>query len=175
MKALVVYESMFGNTAAVAEALAEGLRRSMEVEVHDVAEAPASLPGDVDLLVVAAPTHALSLSRRETRAEAILEGATHGEEVPGAREWLEGLQFTRVPVLATLDTRATKARHLPGSAARKAAKIAHARGLGRAVARASFYVTDTKGPLVDGELDRARALGARLVQQMATHGHAAAG
>ena len=40
MKALVVYESMWGNTERVAEAIADGLRESMEVELVEVNQAP---------------------------------------------------------------------------------------------------------------------------------------
>lgn len=176
MQALVVYESMFGNTEAVAEAVAQGLAPEFHVEVKEVREAPATVPEDVDLLVVGAPTHAFSLSRPETRAEARRQGATLGEEMTGMREWLAGLQVTRAPVLATFDTRVAKVRHLPGSAARKEAKVAADLGLGRAIARESFYVADTAGPLLEGEADRARAWGRGLAEQMAiTHGRPAAG
>ena len=41
MKALVVYESMFGNTEQVARAVADGLRSKMEVDVREVSTAPA--------------------------------------------------------------------------------------------------------------------------------------
>ncbi|BBH69955.1 hypothetical protein ACTI_66400 [Actinoplanes sp. OR16] len=72
MKALVVYESMFGNTEAVARALAEGLGESLDVIVADVQDRPAV--GDADVLVAGAPTHAFSLSRPSTRADAAGKG-----------------------------------------------------------------------------------------------------
>jgi flavodoxin len=56
MSSLVVYESMWGNTKTVAEAVAEGIGRDVAV-VH-VADAPVLVPSDVDLLVVGGPTHA---------------------------------------------------------------------------------------------------------------------
>ncbi len=61
MRALVVYESMFGNTEAVARAVAGGLSGSMEVEVYEVSRAPSPVTGPIDLLVVGGPTHAFSL------------------------------------------------------------------------------------------------------------------
>jgi flavodoxin len=70
MAAVVVYESMFGNTQTVAEAIAEGLSTTMRVELHEVGAAPAAMERDVDLLVVGAPTHAFGLSRLSTRASA---------------------------------------------------------------------------------------------------------
>ena len=61
MKALVVYESMYGNTHAVADALADVL--GPDVDVRPVHEA-GSVPGDVDLLVVGGPTHMHGLTPR---------------------------------------------------------------------------------------------------------------
>ena len=162
MKALVVYESMFGNTRAVAEAVADGLSATMQVDLREVTEAPPAVPEDVALIVLGGPTHAFSLSRASTRAEAIKQGATHGSEKVGLREWLAHLE--RGPhsqMVATFDTRSDKVRHLPGSAAKKAARVTRAQGYPRAE-KESFYVADTAGPLDPGELDRAKEWGARL-------------
>ena len=52
MRAMVVFESMFGNTKDVAQAVADGLRRSMDVILVEVGEAAPSTPPDVVLLVV---------------------------------------------------------------------------------------------------------------------------
>lgn len=41
MKALVVYESMFGNTEQIARAIADGLGESLDVDVTEVSNAPA--------------------------------------------------------------------------------------------------------------------------------------
>ena len=56
MYALVVYESMFGNTRQIAEAVAEGLGSAMEVRVVEVGTAPPVVGEDVALLVVGGPT-----------------------------------------------------------------------------------------------------------------------
>lgn len=50
MKALVVYESFWGNTEQIARAIAEGLSRTCETDVVDVADAPTGRP-DADLIV----------------------------------------------------------------------------------------------------------------------------
>jgi flavodoxin len=60
-RALVVYESMFGNTEAIAHAIAEGLSPHLSVELVEVSAAPITLR-DVDLLVTGAPTHAFGLT-----------------------------------------------------------------------------------------------------------------
>jgi hypothetical protein len=162
VKALVVYESMFGNTQAVANAVAQGLRPQMEVEVHEVTQAPQPVTETVDLIVVGGPTHAFSLSRPATRNQALAQGATQGREDLGLREWLAQLRKgPHSELVAAFDTRVQKARWLPGSAAKKAAKVA--RSLGYAPAgKESFYVVDTSGPMVPGELDRAEAWGREL-------------
>lgn len=162
MKALVVYESMFGNTATVAEAVAKGIGTAAQVELVEVGAAPASLPVDLDLLVVGAPTHAFSLSRPQTRGEAHSQGARLGDESQGLREWLGALEVRRVPAFATFDTRISKVRHLPGSAAKKAARLGRERGLGKVLDHRSFWVTDTPGPLEAGEPEHAQEWGSLL-------------
>jgi flavodoxin len=67
MRALVVYESMFGNTQAIANAIVQGLSGRMRVEALEVGVAPATIDDDVALLVVGGPTHAFGLSRPQTR------------------------------------------------------------------------------------------------------------
>ena len=58
MKALIVFESMFGNTEQIAQAVAEGLRASMPVDLTEVINAPADLPEDIALIVAGGPTEA---------------------------------------------------------------------------------------------------------------------
>ena len=72
MRAIVVYESMFGHTRAVAEAIGTGLEAAgaSEVRVLNVGQAdPPSLVG-ADLVVVGGPTHAWGMSRPSTRKNA---------------------------------------------------------------------------------------------------------
>jgi hypothetical protein len=163
MKALVVYESMFGNTERVARAVAAGLGEVVETRLAEVLSAGSALDDDVALVVVGGPTHAFSMSRPTTRADAITRGATEGEQAMGIREWLEGLRSGGAATrIATFDTRVSSVRHLPGSAAKAAAKLAHRHGFDRLAPAESFYVEDTEGPLVPGELERATAWGRQL-------------
>lgn len=161
MKALVVYESLWGNTEQVARAVAAGLGESAEVTVVDVRRAPAS-PGDVDLVVAGGPTHAFSMTRASTRHDAVTKGAPHGTGEPGLREWLGGQTSGAHPRIATFDTRVTSVQHFPGSAARSAARSARRHGYTVAAKPVSFYVEDMAGPLAPGELERATAWGREL-------------
>lgn len=162
MRALVVYESMFGNTEAVAKAVADSLSEVLPAEVVEVGVAPTPLPDDVGLLVVGGPTHAFGMSRPATRKSAAdqAEGALVSARV-GIREWLRELDLPRKPQAATFDTRVKK-RFLPGSAARGAARRLRRTGATLVLPPESFWVVGTPGPLQDGELDRARQWGARL-------------
>jgi hypothetical protein len=165
MKALVVYESMWGNTAKVAQAVAAGLGGARVAECHQAGPQDVE---DLDLLVVGGPTHAFSMTRSTTRHSAHEQGAPVGDEDRGIREWLEALPArVEVPV-ATFDTRVLKVRNLPGSAAKAADKELRHHHHGRVLDRSSFYVLDTDGPLADGELDRAERWGAELAARV-TH------
>lgn len=175
MKVAIVFESMFGNTEKVATAVAEGLVAAGAhvalVEVgHDV---PEDLAG-CDLLVLAAPTHALSLSRPRTRAEAVAKGADEAQAATGIREWLSGLpknlwSVSTRPQVAVFDSRVEKARHWPGSAARTIARIMTNEGFS-VVDRTSFYVEDMTGPVVAGDQERARLWGHHLAEIMQVSG-----
>ncbi len=160
MSALVVYESMWGNTEAVAEAVARGV--GPDVPTVDVLRAPDVIPSDVDLLAVGGPTHAFSMSRESTRRDAEQKGAPQGHQGRGIREWLEALPSSDRVDVATFDTRVAKVRKLPGSAAKAAGKAVKHHHLGRLIASESFYVDDLDGPLLDGELERAVAWGQTL-------------
>jgi hypothetical protein len=174
-QALVIYESMFGNTRAVARAVAEGLAPRMPVEVVPVSQAPAEVGPGVELLVVAGPTHSFGLSRASTRRSAVDQGGRpEGGTHTGIREWLDGLQRVQGPRRAvTLDTR-VRVRGIPGSAARGAAR--RLRSLGYDVVQSrTFWVTGTPGPLADGELERARSWGRELAQHRPGRAEASVG
>lgn len=160
MTTWVVYESMWGNTRAVAEAVGRGI--GSDVLVIDVDQTPAVMPAEVELLVVGGPTHAFSMSRESTRQDAVQKGAGPDHSTRGIREWLERQPRSEALAVATFDTRVAKVRRLPGSAAKAAAKSVRSHHLGRLLDSESFYVDDMQGPLLDHELERATEWGARL-------------
>ena len=180
MRALVVYESLFGNTHTVAEAVASGMaqaRPDLDVRclpVAKVAGAADTALGDVDLLVVGCPTHALGMSSVRSRAGQLAKDRAQDPERrhdpdaagPGVRELMAVLP-RRTPSLraAAFDTRL--ASWFSGGAAGRIA-----RGLRRAGAvvvgrPTGFIVEGMAGPLADGELERARAWGGELAAVLA--------
>jgi hypothetical protein len=169
MKALVLYESMFGNTEEVAHAIAHGLSRHVTTDVLAVRGASAGVAADYELAVVGGPTHAFSMSRPSTREDAGRQGARSADAKAGQgiREWLDALPpHLHGSVAAAFDTRVAKVRHLPGSAARKADKVLRQHGLSHLAHPESFYVEDIDGPLLDGELARAEAWGEQLGSEL---------
>lgn len=159
-RAVVIFESLFGNTEAVARAVAEGIAEHVPVDVVDACHAPADVD-DYLLVVVGGPTHAFGLTRPTTRRAAVDQGAPAAPAI-GVREWLTALRRpTRLTLAATFDTRIRK-RGLPGSAARGIRRRMSHMGFDTSPVAMSFWVTDTAGPLADGELARAREWGSTL-------------
>ncbi len=163
---LVVFESMFGNTEAIARAIAAGLADHVTTRVVDVTRVP-NVPDTLELLVVGGPTHAFGLSRPKTRQTARDDGGRMKAAAGvGLREWLAAMPTLRdgLPV-ATFDTKIDRPP-MPGSAARATRRRLRRLGA-KAIARpASFYVTSTPGPIVDGELERARTWGHDLAARL---------
>jgi Flavodoxin len=161
-RVLVVYESMFGNTHNVAEAVADGLGSTVDVTLVDVGDAPLEVPDDVDLVVVGGPTHAFGMSRPSTRQSAVEQGGDpQAAEHDGLREWIAGVVAPEGLPTAAFDTKVAKP-HLPGSAAKAAERKLRHRGFKQLVHPESFFVAGTTGDLLEGELDRARAWGESL-------------
>lgn len=175
MHALVAYESMYGNTRAIAEAVARGLQRGARVDVCCVSD-PASWEAgaqmyEVDLLVAGAPTHTWGMSRPASRQDAVAHAADGGLTVephatdPGMREWLEKPPCLPTRV-AVFDTRRRMPVALSGSAARRMRGVVHDHGYRVLGAPQSFFV-DKATRLEPGELDRAEQWGAELAQAFA--------
>ena len=166
MRALVVYESSFGNTGRVASAIWEGMFSLLEdVSLLEVGAAPSVLPQELELLVVGAPTQVFGMSRPVTRADAQVQAGTAGPgPTIGVREWLAALETPGRPVrAATFDTR-IRTPHVPGSAAAGASRVLRRAGFDVSAEAESFWVLGVKGPLCDGELERAHAWGVGIMR-----------
>jgi hypothetical protein len=132
----------------------------------DVTEAAGALDG-VDLLVVGGPTQAFGMTRPATRRSAAEQagGGAVAAQV-GLREWLQTLDGAEPGRLAAaFDTRVDRPR-MPGSAAAGAARKLRRLGYRMVTGPESFRVTGTKGPLVGGDLERARMWGSGLVARI---------
>jgi hypothetical protein len=172
MKALVIYESMYGNTHVVADAIAAGLRERVEATAVPVGAADPTLIADADFIVVGGPTHVHGMTRPRTRAAAI-EAAQKPDceleidpdaEGPGLREWFASLGQHPAGA-AAFDTRIAAPAALTGRASKGIARKLRRRGCNLVADPESFLVTKDNH-LVDGEEMRAWDWGARLGTQM---------
>jgi hypothetical protein len=172
MRVVITFESVYGNTRAIAEAVAEGLSPLGDVEVVSHHELDPAAAADADLVVVGAPTHMhglpTSMSRKmaahasEEEGLPLDSGATSG---PGIRAWL-AQQSGDGRAAAAFDTRGDGRPALTGSAARGIAKRLRRRGFELVVEPESFLVEDAEGPLEDGELERARDWGSAIAARV---------
>ncbi len=177
MRALVVFESMYGNTHLVADEIANGLREArfdVTATVVPVSEASAALVVDAQLLVVGGPTHVHGMTSPRTRqaaAEAAhkpgstvtMEADAEGE---GLREWFDALPDMHVPA-AAFDTRIDAPPLLTGRASKGIAKRLRRHGAALVVDPESFLVS-RENTLLDAEVERARAWGARIAGALVT-------
>ena len=174
MHALVVFESMFGNTEVIARAIAEGLAGDADdavgatVAVVEVGAVPTKIPAGVDLVVVGGPTHAHGMSKPESRADSARRaGDRLVSRGNGIREWLEALRGGSATVAAAaFDTRIKGPGLIWGSAAKGADKRLRSLRFRVLAGPESFLVEGPTGPLfdrlVDGESERARRWGETL-------------
>jgi len=139
MKALVVHDSVYGNTEKVAQAIAAAL--GGEARAVRPAEATAAALTGLELLVVGGPTYG---GRPRPELKAFLDGMPAGA-------------LTGVKVVA-FDTRmGVWFAKIFGYAAPKIANALQAKGGKLAAAPEPFIVMGKEGPLKEGELKRAAA------------------
>ncbi len=154
MTTLVLYDSQFGNTEKIAQAIGKGI--GGDVQVRSAKELEAIGWYELKLLVVGTPTQ----GGRPTPALQKLFEAIPADGLKGAK-------------VAAFDTRFREKDHnfalralmkTIGYASVKMVKILEAKG-GTLIAQPQgFFVTDKQGPLVDGEIDRAEQWGTTLAQ-----------
>jgi hypothetical protein len=171
-KALVVYESVFGDTRKIAEAIAAGLAEQIPTDVVAAAHAPAEIGPEIGLLVIGVPTHAFSMPRQSTREGAVRQYDAQIEDTStGVREWLDVVRVTGNGVgAAAFDTVVNHPKLVVkmNHAARAEEKLLHKHGLSTVAPAEHFVVEDAKGPLAEGEEDRAREWGRMLAARVST-------
>lgn len=154
MNGVVVYDSEFGNTEAVAHAIAEGIGGNVRLaRVGDVGDLR-----NLDLLVCGSPT----------------QGGRPTAAIKEFLNWMPDLAQTQV---AAFDTRFAPKGHGPalrllmrviGYAAPRIERALVKRGGRLAAPAAGFIVEDKEGPLREGELRRAEAWGRLFVHNGVT-------
>jgi flavodoxin len=149
MKALVVYDSQFGNTAQIAHTIARRLEEQIEVQLVPAGQVAATDLAGVDLLIVGCPTQGWLPT---------LPTQDFFNLIP--RELVVGLPA------AAFDTRFRLSWVTGGSAARSIAKRMSLLGAHLLAQPESFFIENLEGPLAAGEIDRAAAWADHLLQQL---------
>jgi hypothetical protein len=173
MRAVVVYESMYGNTHLVADAIGAGLRTVFDVSVVPVSEVSPAVIADADLVVVGGPTHVHGMSRANTRKAAVEAADKPASPLkvepdalgPGLRDWFGSLGDYPVKA-AAFDTRMHGPAALTGRASKGVARLLHAHGFDVVAEPESFLVTK-HDRLEPHETTRAREWGTKLAAGMA--------
>jgi flavodoxin I len=148
VKALVVYDSFFGNTEKVAQAIGAALSAQAEVQVVRVNQLAQEQLSGLDILVVGSPTRAFSASPDTKKFLARIPTGT-----------LKGVRSAGFDTRIALED--TNSRVLPffvklfGYAAEPIARQLVKKGARQVVAPQGFIVMGTEGPMKDGELERA--------------------
>jgi hypothetical protein len=163
MKAIVVYESHWGNTAAIAEAIAEGI--GPDARAVTTTDATPELIVDAELVVAGAPVMAFSLPK-----DSMLESMTKDRKAPvppdvshrPLRDWLDGLPSGK-GAAASFETRL---RWSPGGATGTIDDRFRRAGFRTIAKPEKFVVKGSYGPLREGELERAREWGAALASAL---------
>lgn len=164
MNAIVVYESHWGNTAAVARAIAQGIGPGARVMNTD--EATGTALANVDLIVAGAPVIAFRLPtegmRKQIAGDAGKAPTPPDVSHPMLRSWLEALPAGRGRS-AAFETRIWwSPRGATGTIESGLKRAGYA-----PVAKAErFIVTGAYGPMRDAELGRAREWGRTLARMM---------
>ena len=164
MRAIVVYESHWGNTAAIARAIADGLGTEARALTTD--EATATALAGVDLIVAGAPVMAFRLPTEgalESLAHKPAKGPAPDVSHPAMRSWLAGVPAGHGRGAAF----ETGVRWSPGGATGAIESELRRAGYASIARSRRFVVTGTSGPLKTGEIERAQAWGVELAAAMA--------
>lgn len=146
MKALIVYDSTYGNTEKIAKAIGAAL--TGEVKVLRAGEVNPAELNAFDLLVIGSPTYG-------------------GRPMPSVAELLNKIPESAIKGknIAAFDTRIpTKLAKIFGYAADRIAKNLKEKGGNLVVPGEGFFVNGKEGPLKEGELERAASWAKELTK-----------
>ncbi len=143
---LVIYDSVFGNTAKIAKAVGEALGNASVKKVSEVSQADLE---NLKLLFVGSPTRAFNPT---PAIKKFLKGLKRGS--------LEGVKAaafdTRIPFEKAEPAFLRTMIRLFGYADEKIVKGLSKAGADLTLESGGFGVKDSEGPLAEGELERAR-------------------
>jgi flavodoxin I len=150
MKALVVYDSVFGNTEKIAQVIGDGLSSQASVEVLRVGDVKPEQLMRTALLIVGSPTRGFRPTPAITGLlKRIPRDGLKGTKVAAFDTRFSESQIKEAPPILSFLVRifGYAAEPISGRLAKKGGEVI--------IPPEGFIVTDTEGPLREGELDRA--------------------
>lgn len=148
MKALIIYDSYFGNTEKIAQAIGAAFNPQECAGVVRATELKPEQLQNVDLIIAGSPTRAFRPSEGLTKAlNGLPAGALQGKKVAAFD--------TRINPDDTNSGFLRFMVKLFGYAAKPIAGMLKKKGGSLVQQPEGFYVKDSEGPLKDGELERA--------------------
>jgi flavodoxin len=149
MNIVIIYDSVFGNTSHIAEAMAETLREHCHVQLTAVDEVGRFDLKTMDVLIVGCPTQRHSLTS-------------------GIRAFLDNIQRGRLDgiMAAAFDTRYHMSVWVSGSAAWSVGRHLQRSGASLVLPPESFFVTNREGPLEEGERERAQQWAKLILERL---------
>ena len=146
MKTLVLYDTYFGNTEKIAQAIGEAIGE--DAQVMSVKEASYEQLKGLDCLVVGSPTRAFKPTKETTDWLNKLPS--------GALSSIKAAAFdTRMDVKKVNNRVLTFMESIFGYAAKPVADRLQKKGGNLVAEPEGFFVEDSEGPLREGELERA--------------------
>jgi hypothetical protein len=177
MRTLIVYESYFGCTQEIAEALAGEFRGAGTTTLTPVETARHHSVGTYDLVVVGGPTQGRGLSRPGTRRNVLSRAAVRHRPARidptvsiGLREWLDGLGLCEGTAAAAFDTRLNGPALLTGQASRTLAAELRHHGF-RLISDPTSFLVGLNDTLLPEEDSRAAAWASDLIRSMESQDH----
>ena len=143
MKPIVIFDSNFGNTKLIANAIAEVL----DSEAVLVDEASKYKLSDYNLVIIGSPI----IGWKPSEKMGVFLSQIEGDQLSGAK-------------VAAFDTRVKLFIH--GDAMEKIAKMLENAGGDLIIEPMPFYVKGQNGPLLDGEVEKAKSWAKEILNKM---------
>lgn len=161
MSVLIIYDSVYGNTEKIAQAIGNALEEQNAVSLVRVDDANLDLFKDITLLVVGSPTQRFNtMPAISNLLKSIPDNSLKGVKVAAFDTRLSAAEINKTPVLGFFVKLWGKSAY----AAQLIARLLLKKGGALVAPPEGFYVEGMEGPLAQGELERAAEWGKRLLQ-----------
>ncbi|HPF18845.1 MAG: flavodoxin domain-containing protein [Eubacteriales bacterium] len=159
MSVVIVYDSVFGNTEKIAEFIAEVFRQKHEVHLLHVSELNADVMKNAELFIAGSPTRAFAPTKNMVKALKNLKTNDQKHLYGAVFDTRMDIQNSNIRILKFLEKR-------KGYAADTMEKILKEKGIPFICGHEGFFVTESEGPLMEGETQRAKTWAGKIEAEM---------